>query len=154
MEPRHILASLPYSQKRKWTCLRYTKPVYIPAYRLSHRQRTIADNMMKDMLEQEVIQESHSPWNSPLFLVPKKDGTFRSIIDFRLFSAVRLDKHYPLPVLSDIAMSLGRGSSIFSSLYLLSGFWQVELHPASLEITAFSTPSSHNEWLKMPFGLK
>ncbi len=49
-----------------------TKPAFIPAYRLLHSQRTVADNMVNDMLEQGVTQESHSSWNSPLFLVPKK----------------------------------------------------------------------------------
>ncbi len=131
-----------------------TKPVYIPPYRLPHSQRTIVDKMVNDMLEQDVIKESHSPWNSPLFLVPKKDGTFRPVINFCCVKAVTLDEHYLLPVLRDFLMSLGRRNSIFISLDLLSGYWQVEVEPASREITAFSTPSGHYEWLRMPFGLK
>ncbi len=51
-------------------------------------------------------------------------------------------------------MSLGQGKTIFSSLDLLSGFRQVPMAAESREITAFSTPSSHFEWLRMPFGLK
>ncbi len=46
-----------------------TNPVYILVYRLCYSQRTIVDNMVNDMLEQGVIQESRSPWNSPLFFV-------------------------------------------------------------------------------------
>ncbi len=79
----------------------YTKPVYIPAYRLLHNQRIIVDNMIKDILEQGVIQDSHSPWNSPLFLFPPKNRTFNQVIDFRRVNAVTLDEHYPLPILSD-----------------------------------------------------
>ncbi|RUM27774.1 MAG: hypothetical protein DSY32_05100, partial [Aquifex sp.] len=56
-----------------------TKPVYIPAYRLPHSQKAVVENMVKDMLDQGVIQHSHSPWNSPLFLVPKKDKSFRPV---------------------------------------------------------------------------
>ncbi len=51
-----------------------THPVYIPAYRLPHSQRQIVDQQVKDRLAQGVIQHSRSPWNSPLFLVPKEDG--------------------------------------------------------------------------------
>ncbi len=51
-------------------------------------------------------------------------------------------------------MSLGQGNTIFSSLDLLSGYWQVPVSVESREITAFSTPSGHFEWLRMPFGLK
>ncbi len=35
-----------------------TKPLYIPVYRLPHSQRTIVDNMINDMLEQDMIQGS------------------------------------------------------------------------------------------------
>ena len=103
-------------------------------------------------MEQGVVQESCYPWNSPIFLVPKKDKCFRSVIDFRRVNDVTVDDHYPLLVLSDLLMSLGRGNKIFSSLDFLSGYWQVLLVPESREITAFSTPSGHFEWLCMPFG--
>ena len=131
-----------------------THPVYIPAYRLPHSQREVVDKQIKEMLDQGVIQPSQSPWNSPLFLVPKKDGTYRPVIDFRQVNKVTEDDRYPLPVLKDLLMSLGRGNSVFSSLDLLSGYWQVPLAPESRKITAFSTPKGHFEWLRMPFGLK
>ncbi len=51
-------------------------------------------------------------------------------------------------------MSLGQGNTIFSSLKLLSGYWQVPMAAESREITAFSTSSGHFEWLRMPVGLK
>jgi len=131
-----------------------TQPVYVPAYRLPHSQRKIVGEQINEMLEQGVIQHSNSPWNSPLFLVPKKDGQFRPVIDFRKVNQVTEDDRYPLPVLSDLLMSLGQGNKIFSSLDLLSGYWQVPMAPMSREVTAFSTPSGHFEWLRMPFGLK
>ncbi|RUM30633.1 MAG: hypothetical protein DSY32_02035 [Aquifex sp.] len=106
------------------------------------------------MLEQGVIQHSRSPWNSPLFLVPKKDGSYRPVMDFRKVNEVTEDDRYPLPLLKDLLMSLGHGNNIFSSLDLLSGYWQVPMAPKSREVTAFSTPSGHYEFLRMAFGLK
>ncbi len=106
------------------------------------------------MLEQGVIQHLTSPLNSPLFLVPKKDGQFRPVIDFRKVNEVTEDDRYPLPVLSDLLMNLGQGNTIFSSQDLLSGYWQVHLAPEARAIIAFSIPSGHFEWLRMPFGLK
>ncbi len=79
-----------------------THPVYIPAYRLPHSQRQIVDQQIKAMLAQGVIQHSRSPWNSPLFLVPKKDRQYRPVIDFRKGNEVTEDDRYPLPVLSDL----------------------------------------------------
>ncbi len=124
-----------------------TKMVYIPAYGLPHSQRQIVDDQVDDMLRQGVIQHSWSPWNSPLLLVPKKDGQFRPVIDFRKVNEVKEDDQYPLPVPSDLLMSLGHGNTVFSSLDLLSGYWQVSLAPESREVTAFSTPHGHFEWL-------
>lgn len=131
-----------------------TSPIYIPAYRLPHSHKAMVETLVKDMLKEGVIQHSCSPWNSPLFLVPKKDKSFRPVIDFRRVNTATVDDHYPLPVLSDLLMSLGRGNRIFTSLDLLSGYWQVPLTADSREITAFSTPQGHYEWLRMPFGLK
>ncbi len=74
------------------------------------------------MLDQGVIQHSRFPWNSPIFLVPKKDGSFRPVINFRKVSEVTEGDRYPLPVLGDLLMSLGQGNTIFSCLDLLSGY--------------------------------
>ncbi len=85
-----------------------THPIYIPVYRLPQSQRQIVDQQVKDMLAQGVIQHSRSPWNSPLFLVPKKDGQYRPVIDFRKVNEVSEDDRHPLPILSDLLMSLGQ----------------------------------------------
>ncbi len=131
-----------------------TQPVYVAAYRLLHSQKAVANEIIQDMLDQGVIQNSCSSWNSPLFLVHQKDKSFRPIIDFRHVSDVTVDDHYPLLVLSDLFISLGSGNKIFSSLDLLSGYYQVPMAPASLEVTDFSTTSCHYEWMNMRFELK
>ncbi len=51
-------------------------------------------------------------------------------------------------------MSLGQGNTIFSSLDLLSGYWQIKIAPSSRAVTAFSTPNGHFEFKRMPFCLK
>ena len=131
-----------------------TQPIYVPAYRLPHSQRQIVEEHVKDMKAQGVIQDSLSPWSSPIFLVPKKDGSFRPVIDFRRVNEVTEDEKYPLPVLKDLLMSLGHGNTVFSTLDLLSGYWQVKMAPSSRAVTAFSTPNGHFEFKRMPFGLK
>ncbi len=129
-----------------------TSPSFIPVYRLLHSQDLI-DKQIREMKEQGIIIDSRSPWNSPLFLVPKKDGTFRPVIAFRRVNDVTVGEQFPLPVLSDL-MNLGEGNKSSSSLDLLSGYWQVPMDPESRKITAFSNPSGHFEWLRMLFGLK
>ena len=131
-----------------------TSPVYVPSYRLPHSQRKVAHDLVDDMLAEGIIQESHSPWNSPLFLVPKKDGSYRAVVDFRRVNDVTVPDHYPLPVLQDLLQSIGKNNTVFSTLDLKSGFWQIPLDENSRHITAFSTPFGHYEWLRCPMGLR
>ncbi len=127
--------------------------MFINAYKLPHSRRQLVEELIKDMLNQGVIQELTPPWNSPLFLVPKKDGTLCPVTDFQRVNEVAVFDHYPLPVLWDLLMCLGRGK-VFSSLDPLSCYWQHPMVPESREVMAFSMPNGHFEWTCMPFGLK
>lgn len=51
-----------------------SKPIYIPAYQLP-KSHEVTDELIKDMLENIVIESSTSS-NAPLLLVPKPDGLF------------------------------------------------------------------------------
>ena len=55
--------------------------------------------------------------------------------------------------LSDLVMGIG-GKKIYTSIDLVSGFLQVPMAEESKKYTAFSTPSGHWEFERMPFGLK
>ncbi len=130
------------------------KPSFVLSYRLPHRQRQAVQQKVDELLVERVIQESHSPWNSPHFLVSKKDGSYRPVIDFRRVSAHLVPAHYPIPILSDLLQSLGGSNTVFTSIDLIPGFWQIPLYAKSRDITAFSTPSGQYEWLRLPMGLR
>jgi len=49
--------------------------------------------------------------------------------------------------------TLWAGSKWFSTLDLLSGYWQVEVHPEDRQKTAFCMPDGLFEFKVMPFGL-
>ncbi len=106
-----------------------------------------------DKLLQGVIQEAHSLLNSPLFLVPKKDGTYRPVIVFRKVNALTVPDHYPLPVLCELLQSVSKYNTVFTSFDLLSGLLQIPIDDKYREITAFSTPNGHYEWLPFSMGL-
>ncbi len=114
----------------------------------------IVDKQITEMKEQGIIIDFCSPWNSLLFLVPKKDGSFRPVIDFRRINAATQGEQFPFPLLSDLLMNLGEGYKFFSSLDLLSGYRQVRMDPESRKLIAFSTLDVYFEWLRMPFGWK
>ena len=47
-------------------------PIYQSARRIPFALRNVVDDMVKDMMDQEIIQYSHSPWASSVVLVKKK----------------------------------------------------------------------------------
>ena len=104
------------------------------------------------MQQRGVVQPLASAWASPIVIVPKKDGTSRFCVDFRRVNAVTKKDVYPLPRTDDILDTLG-GSQYFSTLDLSSGYWQIELDPATRDKSAFTSHCGLYEFTRMPFGL-
>ena len=108
--------------------------------------------MVKDMLEKGVIRPSASAWASPIVLVPKRDGSLRFCVDYRKVNSITKKDVYPLPRIDDILDTLSE-ARYFSTLDLASGFWQIEMDPATREKSAFVTHCGLHEFVRMPFGL-
>ena len=69
----------------------------------------------------------------------------------KLNAVTKRDAH-PLPRIDDLLDSL-QGSTMFSTLNLRSGYWQIAMSPEDREKTAFITPEGLWELLSMPFGV-
>ena len=101
------------------------------------------------MLEIGAIRKSNSPWASAVVLVRKKDGSLRFCIDLRKLNARTVKDAYSLPRIEDSLVSLN-GSCIFTSIDFKAGYWQVEMDPESIPLTAFTVgPLGFYECVKM-----
>ena len=85
-------------------------------------------------------------------MVEKKDGSLRFCIDYRKLNEVTRKDAYPLPRIDDTLNTLA-GSQWFTTLDLLSGYWQVEVAEKDRAKTAFCTSEGLYEFNVMPFGL-
>lgn len=87
-----------------------------------------------------------------MVLVRKKDGTVRWCIDNRKLNDCTKKNAYPLPYI-DMCLDCLAGASIFSTMDLRSGYWQIVLEEKDREKSAFFTKYGLFEYIKMPFGL-
>ena len=118
----------------------------------------IIDDEVQAMLKDGVIVPSKSPYASNLLLVRKPDPTAEGGVKNRVCASfVQLNTQtekdsYPLPNISYIFDKIGR-SAWFTTMDLLSGFWQVMIKPEHRHKTAFITMRGLYEFIVMPFGL-
>ena len=129
-----------------------TRPIKQPPRRLGAARDEEVEKQVKELLEQGRIEPHNGAWSSPVVLVGKKDGTWRMCVDYRKLNAVTQQDAYPLSRIDDSLDSLA-GSQFFSTLDLLSGYWQVPLDEDAQEKSAFVTRGGLWKWKVLPFGL-
>ena len=127
-------------------------PVRQGVRRISPALRGEVRELLDEMSKKDVIQKSTSPWASPIVLVRKKDGRLRFCVDYRKVNSITRRDAYPLPRVDDTLTTLD-GTKWFSTLDMISGYWQVEVAPEDREKTAFCTHEGLYEFKVMPFGL-
>ncbi|CAB0033269.1 unnamed protein product [Trichogramma brassicae] len=130
------------------------RPFQLTPYHYSEDKRIEIERQVQEMLANGVIEPSNSPYNSPIVLAKKKGGQWRFCIDFRRLNELTVDTAQQIPRISDALKDLGE-ATVFSTLDLKSGYWQIPMAPEAGKYTAFTTPTGGAyQFRVMPFGLK
>lgn len=134
-----------------------SNPLYIRQFRIPDMHKIELQEQINDLEAKGIISKSQSPWNSPVFLVPKKDDEsgkkqYRMVVDYRALNKVIQPTSYPIPLIDEIVDQM-HGCKIFSVKDLTSAFLQIPLDEKSRQYTSFST--THNKYCfnSAPFGL-
>lgn len=134
------------------------EPIYTKSYPYPANMRPVVEEQISELLNQNIIRISNSPYNSPVWVVPKKpkpngEKQYRMVIDFKRLNSVTISDTYPIPDINSTLASLGK-AKYFTTLDLTSGFHQIPMKDSDIPKTAFSTLNGKYEFLRLPFGLK
>ncbi len=135
--------------------LKNEAPFYVKQFPVPEAYRKQLNLQVQEWLKIGVIKPTNFPYNSPIFVVPKKDGSPRYVLDFRKLNANLHTDKYSMKSVEECIGDIGRsGSTIFSTLDLSSGFWQLPLAPESQKYTAFTVQNQGQfQWTRTSQGL-
>ncbi len=135
--------------------LKTAEPIYVKQFKIPDAHRQEVEHHVLEWLKLGVIQPARSQDNSPIFAVMKKDGGVRLVQDFRALNNQSYTDKYSMKDVSECIGEIGRsGSTIFSTIDLTAGFWQMILHPRARPYTPFTVPGMGQfQWVTSPMGL-
>ena len=131
-------------------------PIYRKQFPIPWAHQEFIHKKVEDMLRQGIIEESHSPYNSPVFAVRKPHSTdMRLIIDLRGINAVSHCTNFRVRCVQECVDEISKHeSSIFSTLDISSAFYQISLDPQSRPLTGFTIPGKGSYmFTRLPMGL-
>ena len=76
--------------------LKTDQPIYVPQFRIAEAYRAGLFDQVKTWLALGVIKPSQSKFNNPVFIVPKKSGKPRYVLDYRQLNANSVEDKYSM----------------------------------------------------------
>uniref|UniRef100_H3GYS8 Reverse transcriptase domain-containing protein n=1 Tax=Phytophthora ramorum TaxID=164328 RepID=H3GYS8_PHYRM len=124
-----------------------------PFYKVRGQVKAI-DDFFESRRNAGQVRESKSPHSAPTFCEKKPEGGWRIVHAYNKLNDATVPAQTPIPR-KDVIIDSMTSSTIFSTLDLRDGFYQILMRESDIPLTAVSTPSGMLwEWLVMPQGLK
>ena len=112
-------------------------PVTSKPYPLTIKQRELVKKILDDLESSGVISRANSPWSSPAFIkVKKSTGEGRPLVNYKKVNKQIQGNSNSAPRISTVIEAVGEGR-IFSSIGLISSYFQFQIEEGSRDVTAF-----------------
>ena len=136
--------------------LRDNHPIFRPQFQIPGEHLAAIKDQTMAWIKQGIVKRGRSPFNSPIFAVPKPHNRgLRIVLDFRGINDATLPDRYSIPSVDDTLNRIGdSGAQWFSSLDLSSGFYHIPLREDDQYITAYTIPGlGQFVWRRAAMGL-
>src|SRR5208282_5385801 len=127
-------------------------PPFRGIFRLSQYELRELKQQLDQLLKNDKIRPSTSPYGAPVLFAKKKNDKLRICIDYRALNSQTIQNRYTLPRINELFDRL-HGAKIFSKLDLTSSYYQIVIKPKDRHKTTFRTRYDHYEFNIMSFGL-
>ena len=126
------------------------------AYPASPRSREALSTHIQELLEMGVLKKVGSnevvEITTPV-IIAWHNGKSRMVGDFRALNTYTKPDRYPIPRISITLTNLAKAKFI-TSMDVLKGFHQIQIHPDSRQFLRIITHMGIYEYTRMPFGIK
>ena len=129
-----------------------TEPIKMPSRKYSKEERSFIEKEIKRLLENDIIEESISPWRSQCLVVKQKGNKWRLCIDYSqsVNRYTELDA-FLLPRIDELINELSK-HRFFSKYDLKNAYHQIPLHPNDEKLTAFKANGKLLQFKRIQFG--
>ncbi len=130
------------------------KPRILAPRRLPLAIREKVKDELDRMTQLGVISPVNEPreWCHQMVVADKPNGAVRVCLDPRLLNKFIMREEFQIPDFDALASELTE-AKVYSTIDLLSGFWQFGLDDKSKELLTFATPFGRYQYNRLPFGL-
>jgi len=125
--------------------------MYRQQWRQSPEQQREIVRWVEDMVKKKLIRPSISPHAAPTFCIRKPVG-WRIVHDHRYLNSNTVRQSIPMTRKEDILDAMS-GAYWFSTMDLMSAYYQVRMREADIKFTAFQAPNGLWEYLVLPMGV-
>ncbi|KAG0420357.1 Transposon Ty3-G Gag-Pol polyprotein [Dictyocoela roeselum] len=107
---------------------------------------------LKELQTAKIIKESEADIVSPAFMIRKKNGKIRLVVDYRELNKHTKPIEVTFPKIFDILYLL-KDSKVFTTIDLNQGYYQIPVRKQDIKKTGFRICGRAYVFNRMPFGL-
>ena len=126
-----------------------------PPRQLGQVKEKALDEILEILIKKDIIEDCTDSYYSHAFLTPKRNGSWRLVLDFKGLNRATTSKYeWPIPNIKDMLNRVGESRPEFFAVFdLTSGYYQAPIAEEARKYTAFKTRKGVYRWKRLPMGL-